>query len=98
MLQTPDNFDYVTLIGSIVPGASHFRDNIDIGTVTTGNSSTAHGYVSFVFPLQPNDSEELEWDNIVNTSHVRRGLLHLAAEARRQFAAGETEEGGFAVE
>ena len=44
------------------------------------------------------DPEELEWKRIVNTPHVRSGLSRLAAEARRQFAAGETEEGGFAIE
>ncbi len=44
------------------------------------------------------DNDELEWHNIVSTPHVRHGLRRLAAEARRQFAAGETEKGGFAVE
>ncbi|HKV57119.1 MAG TPA: hypothetical protein VJO32_02520 [Ktedonobacteraceae bacterium] len=42
--------------------------------------------------------DELEWHKIVNTPHVRNGLRRLAMEARRQIAAGETEEGGFAVE
>ena len=42
--------------------------------------------------------DELEWHNIVTTPYVRQGLRRLAAEARRQFAAGETEKGGFAVE
>lgn len=42
--------------------------------------------------------DELEWHRIVNTPHVRNGLRRLAAEARRQIVAGETEEGGFAVE
>jgi hypothetical protein len=40
--------------------------------------------------------DELEWATIVNIPHVRRGLRRLAAEARRQIAAGETEKGGFA--
>jgi hypothetical protein len=42
--------------------------------------------------------EELEWHNIVNTPRVRQTLRRLAAEARQQYYAGETEEGGFAVE
>ena len=42
--------------------------------------------------------EELEWHRIANTPRVRNGLRRLAAEARRQIATGETEEGGFAVE
>lgn len=41
---------------------------------------------------------ETQWRDIVNTPHVRHELLRLAAEARRQAAAGETEEGGFAFE
>jgi len=43
-------------------------------------------------------NDELEWHRIVHTPHVRNGLRRLAAEARRQIAAGKTEEGGFAVE
>ena|SRR5437764_7104063 len=43
-------------------------------------------------------TEEVEWNKIINTPHVRDGLRRLAREARRQFAVGETEEGGFAVE
>lgn len=42
--------------------------------------------------------DEREWHNIVSTPHMRRGLRRLAAEARQQFAAGETEKGGFAIE
>lgn len=44
------------------------------------------------------DEEELEWDNLFAQPHVQAGLDRLAEEAERQFAAGEIEEGGFAVE
>lgn len=44
------------------------------------------------------DEEELEWDILFAQPHVQAGLDRLAEEAERQFAAGETEEGGFAVE
>ena len=44
------------------------------------------------------DEEELEWDTLFAQPHVQAGLDRLAEEAERQFAAGETEEGGFAVE
>lgn len=98
MLQMPDKFDYFTLADSSVPGATHAQENIDLGTLTTGNRYTTQGFFSIVFPQSQDESEEVEWDNIVKTPHVHRGLLHLAAEARRQIAAGETEEGGFAVE
>ena len=42
--------------------------------------------------------DELEWDAIVSRPEVRQALRRLAVEARRQDAAGETEEGGFALE
>ncbi|MDQ6659557.1 MAG: hypothetical protein M3Z24_01165 [Chloroflexota bacterium] len=44
------------------------------------------------------DEEELEWDTLFAQPHVQAGLDRLAEKAERQFAAGETEEGGFAVE
>ncbi len=44
------------------------------------------------------DEEELEWDTLFAQPHVRAGLSRLAEEARRQFLAGKTVEGGFAVE
>jgi hypothetical protein len=44
------------------------------------------------------DEEELEWDILFAQPHVQAGLDRLAEEAERQFAAGETEEGGFAME
>ncbi len=42
--------------------------------------------------------EEQEWDTLFAQPYVQAGLSRLAEEAERQFAAGETEEGGFAVE
>lgn len=44
------------------------------------------------------DEEELEWDTLFAQPHVQAGLSHLAEEARQQFLAGKTVEGGFAVE
>jgi len=44
------------------------------------------------------DEEELEWDTLFAQPHVQAGLDRLAKEAERQFAAEETEEGGFAME
>jgi hypothetical protein len=51
-----------------------------------------------VFSERDEEEEEEKWERTFNTPHVLQGLRRLAAEARRQFAAGETEEGGFAVE
>ncbi len=42
--------------------------------------------------------DEQEWDEIVSKPRVRQTLRILAEEARQQEAAGETEEGGFAIE
>ncbi len=43
-------------------------------------------------------AEEREWDRIVSKPRVRQALRRMAAEARRQYYAGETEEGGFGLE
>ena len=44
------------------------------------------------------EEEELEWNAFFARSDVQTELEQLAREAERQFAMGETEEGGFAVE
>ena len=44
------------------------------------------------------DEEELAWDAFFARPKVQSELARLAEEAERQFVAGETEEGGFAVE
>jgi hypothetical protein len=77
-------------------------DRITLNAAAAVSGAFSIGEDAFIranLALVPKRSmEELEWDNIVNTPHVRGGLRRLAAEARRQFATGETEEGGFAVE
>ena len=42
--------------------------------------------------------DERKWDKITSTSHVQQALIELADEAEKQEQAGETEEGGFALE
>ncbi len=44
------------------------------------------------------DEEELEWDILLAQPHVQAGLNRLAEAAKRQRAAGQFEEGGFAIE
>lgn len=44
------------------------------------------------------DEEEQKWDSLFAQPHVQAGLNRLAKEAEQQFAQGEFEEGGFAVE
>jgi len=48
--------------------------------------------------IEEEEAEEREWDSIVSKPHVRQALRRMAAEARRQYYAGETEEGGFGLE
>jgi hypothetical protein len=48
--------------------------------------------------IEEEEAEEREWHAIISQPHVQQGLLHLAEGIRRQIAAGEIEEGGFAVE
>lgn len=71
--------------------------------VTEANNIVLDASMRFYPALTPNsvedeDDEEREWDALFALPHVQAGLSRLAAEAERQFAAGETEEGGFAVE
>ncbi len=42
--------------------------------------------------------EEQEWEAIISKPRVQKKLLALAEEAWKEYEAGETEEGGFAVE
>jgi hypothetical protein len=48
--------------------------------------------------IEEEEAEEGEWKSIVSKPHVRQALRRMAAEARRQYYAGETEEGGFGLE
>ena len=48
--------------------------------------------------IEEEEAEERAWDSIVSKPHVRQALRRMAAEARRQYYAGETEEGGFGLE
>ena len=48
--------------------------------------------------VEEEEAEEREWESIVQKPHVRQALRRMAAEARRQYYTGETEEGGFGLE
>ncbi|SRR5258708_956234 len=48
--------------------------------------------------IEEEEAEEREWHAIVSRPDVQQSLHSFAEEIRRQIAAGETEEGGFAVE
>jgi hypothetical protein len=49
-------------------------------------------------PITEEEEEEREWDRIVNKAHVQQALRRMANEARQQYYARETEEGGFGLE
>ena len=38
---------------------------------------------------------EGEWERIISQPHVLKAIVELGEEAKRQYDAGETEEGGF---
>ena len=38
---------------------------------------------------------EREWEGVISKPHVIQGIIELGEEAKRQYDAGETEEGGF---
>ena len=73
--------------------------------VAEADSKVPEAYAKSSYTLAPRraieeveEAEEREWDAIVNKPHVRKALRRMAAEARRQYYAGETKEGGFAIE
>ena len=69
--------------------------------VVTKVNAVASNSSTIISPEIDNDwtvEEEQEWDTLFAQSHVQSGLSKLAEEAEQQFARGEFEEGGFAVE
>jgi hypothetical protein len=103
---TARNTDRALLVGLLKYTASTLRQstiNIQPGNSTL-ESWGARIVISSDIPSMKDDDidleskSEAEWHTIVSTPHVRDALRRLAAEARRQASAGETEEGGFAVE
>jgi hypothetical protein len=57
----------------------------------------AQDRLAAIIQAQLEDLEEQEWEVIVSKPQIRRAVQRLAAEARLQAAAGETEEGGWAI-
>jgi hypothetical protein len=71
-----------------------------VATVAETDFIEQKAYLRFHFAFMPkrDDDEEQKWDALFAQPHVQAGLSRLAEEAERQFALGETEEGGFGVE
>ena len=85
----------------------HPKSRVLLNTATTAigeADSIVQAYIRAYHTLVPKrtieeeKAEEREWHAIISQPHVEQALLRLAEEVRRQIAAGETEEGGFAVE
>ena len=83
-------------------------DRVDFRSLLSSSSTHPQPDTSFPFgkptsekwfaPITEDDEEEREWNAIVKKPHVRDALRRMAAEARRQYYVGETEEGGFGLE
>ena len=82
---------------------NHFRLD-KVAVVAEANSILRDTHIRYFhrigMPEIDNDysDEELEWNAFFARPSVQAELERLAEEAERQFAAGETEEGGFAIE
>ena len=83
--------------------ADHIK--LDAKAATAEANNIVQGaHTKFLSTLTPKriveaeEVEEREWDSIVSKPHVKHALRRMAAEARRQYYAGETKEGGFGVE
>ncbi len=85
------------------------RDHVMTNTWIAGSVAEAEALVQDVYirdyhalvpqrTIEEEEVEEREWDSIVSKPHVRQALRRMATEARRQYYAGETEEGGFGLE
>lgn len=90
----------------IVPpsGTRQVAINFAIAGSSTAGRPIEDAYIRAYHALVPKrtieeeEAEEREWDSIVRKPHVQDALRRMAAEARRQYYVGETEEGGFGLE
>ncbi len=96
-------------ISSLFEEARTFQDNLfrldRAAAVAEANSIIRDAYTKYLHATglpeigdDYSDEEELEWDTLFAQPHVQAGLDRLEEEAMRQFLAGKTVEGGFAVE
>lgn len=96
--------------GTLRSSIDHIKTHTSIAlpasvvVVAEAESIVQDAYIRAYYAVVPKrtteeeESEEREWDSIVSKPHVRQALRRMAAEARRQYLAGETEEGGFGLE
>jgi hypothetical protein len=95
--------------GTLRSSIDHFIPNASIAVpasvvIAEADDMIEDSYIRAYHTLVPKrtieeeEAEEREWHAIISQPHVQQGLLRLAEGIRRQIAAGEIEEGGFAVE
>lgn len=90
---------------SAVPSTTHpLETNIHAGASTAGTAAvlfpTLQGTSSETHrpPLKEEEQSEKEWDEIIAKPRVMNAIRRMAAQARAQLLAGETEEGGFGAD
>ncbi len=99
---TADSSASVTL--RVAANDYHPKARVLLNSATAEADSKVQAYIRAYHALVPKrtieeeEADEREWHAIISQPHVHQALLRLAEEVRRQIAAGETEEGGFAVE
>lgn len=93
---------YIRIVSSSGTGQISFNFAMT-GSTMIGRPLEA-AYISDYHALVPKrtmeeeEAEEREWDTIIGKPHVKNALRRMVYEARRQYYAGETEEGGFGLE
>ncbi len=78
---------------------------IKMAAVAEATSIIRDAYIAYLHTLTPpeigadySDEEEQEWRAFFARPDIQAELEQLDEESEREFMAGETEEGGFAVE
>jgi hypothetical protein len=83
------------IVLSYLFGATSYRKR---AIIPVGKPTSEKLPVQISASIDDYEAEEREWNAIVSQPHVRQALRHMAAQARQQYYAGNTEEGGFAID
>lgn len=98
LLQKTSSTADISTSVSLWVAASDYHSKAHVILNTTAAWIRSHYDIGPKRTIEEEEAEEREWDSIVSKPHVRQALRRMAAEARRQYYAGETEEGGFGLE
>lgn len=96
---------YARIPLSSAKASTFHSDSIKMAAVAEATSLIREAHMIYLHTLtlpeigdDYSDEEEAKWNAFFARPDTQAALERLAEEAERQFAAGETEEGGFAVE